>query len=280
MSSLRGRLLLAGLSNIEAEQALAEIQSSQGNGPLSEQEIYVAAKNWLSSNRLSAAPEFEKLIAYDEARETTGQAPLIVAIEGASATGKTMLALEVLKILNATRFLSTDTVRQVLRSMMSESTHPELHCHTYQAHQFRQEGPETLEPVVRGFIAQSSIIMPRVMDLTSRVLAEGAIAVVEGVHILPGALADLGPSVLEILVSPSRDTHEAMFLAKHTAGKLKSVSDDRGRRNQEFHATLRIQEYLLEQAREKKVHVVRLQDYEQALGDIFSLILKCIEALI
>ncbi len=279
LGSLRGRFRLAGFSQLEAEQAVSEIQASVGTGSLSEKDLDAMARGWISSNRLSLASSFEKLAEYEEARRSKGRPPLVVAIEGASATGKTMLALEIVNMINATRFISTDTIRQILRTIMPESKYPELHCHTYQAHKYRQEGSVALNPEVRGFIAQTGLIMPGVVELARRVLAEGAVTVIEGVHIVPGSLVGLGPSVLELVVSPTRETHEAMFLAKHAAGKLRSVTEDENRRYAEFEATVSIQEYMLEQAQRKGINVVDFEDYEESLKEIAALILSRIESL-
>jgi 2-phosphoglycerate kinase len=278
---LRGKLLLAGLSEYEVARAIEEIWSPQESDHATEPEIYSLASRWLAVNRLSSLSSFESLVEFDRARERSdGPDPIAVVLEGASATGKSLIAFEVLRNLAASRYISTDTVRQVLRGTLDKSAHPEIHCHTYQAHKYRQEGPEGLHEYVRGFIAQTDLIQPAIVDLTKRVLHEGATAVVEGVHIVPGTLGPLSSSVIEAVLSPSPEMHEAMFYSKHSIGRLRSVSENEAERRQEFEATRRIQEYLEAKANESGVAIVEFDEYEYALEQLSALVRETIKSLI
>ncbi|TFF94224.1 hypothetical protein EU546_05185 [Candidatus Thorarchaeota archaeon] len=281
LGSLRGRLLLAGLSELQAAQAIHEILTSEDLKDPEETDLQKLVLSWLATNKLSSVAHYENLLAYDRARSRPdGPPPIIVAIEGASATGKSMIALDLLTRLNATRYISTDTVRHMLRGMFSETSHPELHCHTYQAFRHKQEGPTELHETVRGFISQTNLVQPKIMELTHRVLLEGAMGVVEGVHMIPGSLHSLGSSAIEVLVSPSEELHEAMFQTKRSVGKLKSVSGDEGERRDEFEATCRIQEFMLSKARIENVTIVEFEHYEGAVEQISSRILETVDALI
>lgn len=278
---LRGKLRLAGLSELQAAQAIHEIMPSEGLDQPLESSIQALTSKWLATNKLSSLKHFETLTAYEKARSNhNGPPPIIVVIEGASATGKSMIALELLQRLAGTRYISTDTVRQILRGMLPETSHPELHCHTYQAHKYKQEGPANLDRTVRGFIAQTNLIQPKILDLVSRILTEGALAVVEGVHLIPGSLNPLGPSVLEILVEPFSRIHEAMFHSKHSVGGLKSVSGDEKQRNVEFEAAQKIQEFMRARARSEGLPIVQFEDYDGALEEISSLVVKMSESLL
>jgi len=176
--------------------------------------------------------------------------------------------------LTATRFISTDSIRQVLRSIYTEEQHPELFCHTYQAHKCRQAGQQSLKPVVRGYIAQCEIITPHIVAMTERVIAEGAISVIEGVHIEPGSLQDLSSGVCEILINPDRESHRAMFASKHAIGKLRTVSEDIAVRDMEFEATRLIQEYMIDKAKKRKVTIIPLTGYDDARKAISTFIIS------
>ena len=119
--------------------------------------------------------DYDLLTKYEALRRTSKAIPpLILVFEGASATGKSMLALDFIVYLSITRIISTDTVRQVLRGIHSKEDHPELHCHTYQAHKYRQVGPEELNPMIRGYLAQCELIEPVIRDAVDRLAQEGA----------------------------------------------------------------------------------------------------------
>ncbi|MHA1964125.1 MAG: hypothetical protein ACXACG_02795 [Candidatus Thorarchaeota archaeon] len=273
--TLKGRLRLSGLN----DQAISEImQYSVIQNFATEEELFKHVRESLESYKPDIRTNFETLTKYEKCRSKLPA--IVLVLEGASATGKSLIALELMRDMTATRFISTDSVRQVLRGIMSEDKHPELYCHTYQAHIHRQVGPANLGPVLRGFLAQCEIITPHIESMTENIIAEGTIAVVEGVHILPGALQGLSPGVIEILINPDSVTHKAMFAGKYEMGKLRTVSDDLTVREKEFEATRTIQEYMLAVAESTAVTVIELTDYEDARCSISTSIVSVVRNLL
>ena len=276
--TLKGRLRLSGLSDHHISEVLTESMVEKAE---TEKTLIDSLRESLTSYKSTILTNFETLTKYEHLRGRSLNVPSIVlVIEGASATGKSMLALELMRDLTATRFISTDTVRQVLRGMMSEDQHPELFCHTYQAYLHRQVGTKNLKPVVRGFLAQCEIISPHILSLTKRVLTEGAITVIEGVHIEPGSLQELSTGVIEVLINPSSETHTAMFESKHNLGKLKTVSEDMNVRRKEFEATRAIQDYMITKAKETDVSIVELVEYDDTRKSISTLIISHVNRLL
>ncbi|MBE0527370.1 MAG: hypothetical protein IH631_10535, partial [Candidatus Thorarchaeota archaeon] len=86
--------------------------------------------------------------------------------------------------------------------------------------------------------------------------------------------------VLEILVNPSEDTHKSMFITKYIAGKLRTVSNDTSKREEEFLSTRKIQDYMINKARKNKVAIVELESYEIARLQISDLIINKVEQII
>jgi 2-phosphoglycerate kinase len=191
-----------------------------------------------------------------------------------------MIALDLIYNLGVTRILSTDTIRQVLRSIKDKSKNPELFCHTYQAHIHKQVGSENLDPILRGFLAQLEHIDPFVKKGVQKFVAEGTDALVEGVHIIPGALEGMSEGVIEILINPDIKTHEEMFVSKYRSGKLRTVSKDEGIRTNEFQAAKIIQEYMVEQAETKNIHIIPFKDYGSAVTSISEIIVKKVKAIL
>jgi 2-phosphoglycerate kinase len=278
---LNGRLRLSGLSDLETSSIIDS--SFAGVSHLdswNEADIITSIECILEKYPKEVHDNFRLLTSYEQTREDTNSTPpLILVLEGASATGKSMLAIELVRDLAATRFISTDTIRQVIRGIYSKQDHPELFCHTYQAFKFRQSGDSSLDPIIRGYIAQSEIVMQHTQDVIRRILDEGANAVVEGVHIQPGQLRNIDTNILEIVLNPSSDTHKSMFLSKNSSGKLRSVSQDTSVRTQEFETTRMIQDYLVSCALKQKVPVVKMENYEQARKEISKLIIDVIRKL-
>lgn len=282
LSLLRGRLRLSGLQDTEVSSIVAgSIVSHPSSEFKTEMDLVSSIENALEEYPQHVRENFRLLTAYEQTRGMSDSGrSLILVLEGASATGKSMLAMELLQDLAATRFISTDTIRQVIKGIHTEQDHPELYCHTYQAHKYRESGDPSLDSVVRGFIAQSELIMPHVQGLVGRINEEGAIAIIEGVHVEPGSFKSMGANVLEVVINPSFKTHRAMFLSKHAAGKLRTVSENSSVRTKEFKATRMIQDYLVSCALKHGVPVVEMESYEMAHLEISKLIIGRVRDLV
>lgn len=276
--TLKGKLRLSGLDDqsileVLQEATLENIDSSEG--------LFNHVYDSLSSFNPEIQTNFSTLVNYEKARGEKRNIPaIILVLEGASATGKSLIALELMRDLATTRFISTDSVRMVLRGIMSKEEYPELFCHTYQAYNYRQAGPKELDPVLRGFLAQCEVITPYIETMTKGLITEGASTVIEGVHVIPGTLQDLSQGVLEVLINPEPTTHKAMFTSKYNLEKLTTVSDDRSIREKEFEATLAIQKFMLIAAEKAGTTVVDLREYEEARGLISARIISKIEELL
>ena len=280
LATLRGKLLTAGLSYGDTDDILLKLASkiAASESGISMETLASIAREHVPESYL---PDYDLITEYEALRRTTREIPpLVLVLEGASATGKSMLSLDFIVFLSITRIISTDTVRQVLRCIYSKEEHPELHCHTYQAHEYREARHEELDPMIRGYLAQCELIEPTIRDAVDRMVQEGAEGLVEGVHILPGSLQGISPGVLEILVHPEEQTHRTMFLAKHSTSGLKTVSSDAEVRENEFLAARQIQEYMVQLAKECGVRRVILSDYEQASEEIRFIILDKIRELV
>lgn len=278
LNTLRGRLLLCGLSEIATAQILSDLK---GTGTTTEENLLAFVNEALESEASQILNNFQTLNSYEELRGTSDKIPLLVlALEGASATGKSMLAIDFVQYLSSTRFISTDTIRQVLRGIYTIEEHPELYCHTYQAHTRRQSGDPNLDPILRGYIAQCEIIGPPVVEMVKRIYSEGASAIVEGVHLEPSSINHIGIGILEILINPSEDTHRSMFITKHAAGKLRTVSKDSSTREEEFLSTRKIQEYMITKAKKAQIAIIDMSSYDSARNEISNLIITKIEEII
>jgi 2-phosphoglycerate kinase len=279
---LIGRLRLSGVSGINAERIAETVLTEfSDNKVVEEKSILSLIRNELSSLSSDISKAFEILTQYDDLRRSSQNTPpIILILEGASSTGKSMIALEMIFNLGVTRILSTDTIRQVLRSIKDEKETPELFCHTYQAHIHKQVGSESLDPILRGFLAQLEHIDPFVKRGVQKFVNEGTDTLVEGVHIIPGNLQRLSAGIIEVLINPDTNTHEEMFVSKYRSGKLRTVSKDEEIRTREFKAAKMIQEYMVEQAKTKNTHIIPFKDYGIAVASISEIVVKKVEAIL
>ncbi|MBN2229149.1 MAG: hypothetical protein JW779_06105 [Candidatus Thorarchaeota archaeon] len=282
ISIQRGKLRLSGLDLHEISDIISSTMPDPANSEtLTENQLIESIRSSLSNYPDSVKQNYDLLMQYEQLRgEDESIPPLVLVLEGASATGKSLLAIELIQDLTATRFISTDTVRQLVRGVYQEKQAPEIFCHTYQAYRYKQLGDQYLHPVVRGYLAQIDLMKPFIDDLIQRVLSEGTQVVVEGVHIQPGSLNSLSDGILEVLVNPSVNTHRAMFFEKHASGKLRTVTSDKEIREQEFNSTRLIQDYLVNRALENEIPIIKMESYEKAREEVSEFILKTIKTLL
>ncbi len=281
IAPLRGWLLLAGMNRLECEQTLDSMSTGHRRGVFeSERGLIEELKTKASELGARYADSLETLFRYEAFRREGRVPPLTLMIEGASATGKSMVALIAIELLAVTRIISTDTIRQLLRTRSDESIHPELFVHTYQAHEFRQEGAERLPPVVRGYLAQCRLMRKDISSTIERILTEGIHSIVEGVHIEPSRYSHLSEGLLEILVDPSEETHRAMFLTKLSATGLRSVQGSSQQRLDEFRATREIQHYLKQDAESGSVATLSLADYRSASLELAEILMGKIKTIL
>jgi 2-phosphoglycerate kinase len=172
--------------------------------------------------------------------------PIVIVLGGAPGTGKSTLATRLAVRLNITRVVTTDAIRDVLRTVIPDNVLPELHESTFEV-----VDPDAPDPFA-GFTRQCNAVGAAAVAVADRLADEHRSLIVEGVHALPGAttaaLADhaASPVVIERLIIQAdvgdhaellrrRETHEPL---RRGARHLARLDDIR-----------RIQEHLVEHAR-------------------------------
>ncbi|SEI61940.1 2-phosphoglycerate kinase [Deinococcus reticulitermitis] len=150
--------------------------------------------------------------------------PLIVLLGGVSGTGKSFLAAEIAYRLGIARVVSTDSIREVMRAMVSPALLPTLHASTFNAWEAlvppgetRAEHP-TREELLAGFRDQVGQVNVGLGAVVTRSIEEGTSLVLEGVHLVPGYLradAFAGALVVPMLVSlPDEAEHRRHFQSR------------------------------------------------------------------
>lgn len=276
--AIRGRLRLSGLSRKRTETIMEQIlRNLPEDEYISEGRLFEMLRDGLTAE---TKRRFDTITRYHEMRREIPEIPpLFVALEGASGTGKSILALELASILVITRIIGTDTIRQLMRQQTDKNQHPELFCHTYQAHKYKQVGPSSLDKIIRGYLAQCSIMRTEITGLIQRIITEGAFGLVEGVHIIPGQLKKISSSIIEVFIDPEKEIHGQMFISKGVTEKLRTVDKESTKREREFLATRKIHDYMKEQAKENNVPIVNFTDFEKATQELVNLLYERIETI-
>jgi len=198
--------------------------------------------------------------------------PVILLLGGTSGVGKSSLALEVARRLSIARVLSTDSIRDVMRVMVSDDLVPTLHVSSFEAHsRLVSEVREGLDPVIEGFLEQSRTVSVGVRAVIERAIKEGTNTALDGVSLVPGFfdVADWQDRAHVIFLLAADEDQESLH------GHLVARAHGRGARASErymqnFQEIFRIQEDLLERAELFGIPVVDVQDLESAAQQVVA----------
>ena len=184
--------------------------------------------------------------------------------------GKSAIASEVGYRLGVPRIVSTDSVRQALRSLIGPELSPILHSSTYEAwraellpNERETAMPEPLR-VLRGFLAQVNQLKPALTAIVQRNIYEATSIVMEGCSSsgVSPALPVEGATVIPVVLSVEDEEDHL----KHFATREGQTGNKRGRQN---HRPLRGDPhpagYLIEQAVHHRVPVVEASDFDRAV---------------
>jgi 2-phosphoglycerate kinase len=142
--------------------------------------------------------------------------PVIILLGGAAGVGKTSLALEVAHRLGIGRMLSTDSIRQIMRLMLSPELAPAIHGSSYDAHRLIPAESQDPETVIRGFRAQTATVSVGIRASMDRAVAENASLVMDGVSIVPGSIdlesyAELADVIFLVVATLDEEAFSSRF---------------------------------------------------------------------
>lgn len=184
--------------------------------------------------------------------------PVIVLLGGTTGVGKTSLGLAVAQRLGISRILSTDSIRHVMRIMLSSDLMPALHASSFEAHrEIPAVTEEENEAVIEGFMAQARTVSVGVRAIIDRAIEENTSVVLDGVSLVPGLMG----------LDDYRDEAHVYFLLVARLDEEAFRSHFQIRADREHHRNasrymarideiLRIQEFLLELAERHEVPIV------------------------
>ncbi|MBA2439949.1 MAG: zeta toxin family protein [Thermoleophilaceae bacterium] len=189
--------------------------------------------------------------------------PLIVMLGGAAGVGKSTLATMLAHRLGVTRVIATDVIRQVLRAFFTSEAMPTVHRSAF-------------EVDLEGFREQAEHVGTGVAAIVERACAEGTPVVVEGVHVVPGALAPelrgQCVAVEALLVVRDEGLHRGHF-------SLRGAARPAQRYHEHFNRIRALQKQLEKDATETQMPVIDNVNVEVTLGRLMGLVLDAVGSL-
>ncbi|WP_456455658.1 ATP cone domain-containing protein [Thermovibrio sp.] len=196
--------------------------------------------------------------------------PIVILIGGATGVGKSKLAAELAGILEINRTASTDSIREVMRSMVSKELVPSIHVSSYEAGKVipSLKALNRDEKVIYGFLDQTDKVLTGIEAVVNRAIKEKVNVIVEGVHLIPGIadrFKDRAYVVHVLLTTLDEEMHRSRFKSRE-----KSSNRIGKKYLKNFKAIRKIQEFLLSSAREKGIPVVENIDFDQTRDEVLK----------
>lgn len=279
-SLLAQRLSLIGIGRAAAESIAAEVLAGlhhEGREQIKDAEM--EGRVCTAIERRFIQGESGRFRAWSAFRRSG--LSLLVLIGGGSGSGKSTLASELSLRLDIGRIQSTDTLREVMRLLVSEHLAPELHRSTYQAWRCLPRLPEGLPAearVIEGFRAQADKVAVAVRGVVKRTLAERESAILEGAHIHPALQRDLdsGDGVVVPLLVAVPDREE---LKRHFQWRAVLAPGRAGHRHlEELENVWGLQRHLVEEAAALGVAVIPNLAIEPCVRQALALISEALVA--
>src|ERR671918_961405 len=128
--------------------------------------------------------------------------------------------------LGITRVVSTDAVREVLRSALTQEMFPSLYASSFEADRaVRQPIPHSGDRLIIGFREQAAAVAVGAEALIERSIAESTDMIIEGAHLVPGFLqsveSDNAVIVPLLVVVDDEELHRSHFYARSRDSRIR-----------------------------------------------------------
>ncbi|MCL4386496.1 MAG: zeta toxin family protein [Actinobacteria bacterium] len=112
--------------------------------------------------------------------------PIIILIGGSTGAGKSTVATIISNRLNISRVVSTDAIREIMRTSISDKLIRPLQGSSYNAYKYLSLPPTGVNPVILGFREQVMAVNVGIEAIIKRSVEERTDTIIEGAHIVPG----------------------------------------------------------------------------------------------
>ncbi|UCE77565.1 MAG: AAA family ATPase [Gammaproteobacteria bacterium] len=205
--------------------------------------------------------------------------PLVLLIGGTSGCGKSTVATALANQLDIVRMQSTDMLREVMRTMISERLLPILHTSSFNAWSVLAEQKSSLEQddellLAEGFRAQVDLLSAASEAVIERTLRERVWLIMEGVHIHPSILEKLPQDTDAVIAPIMLAVLKRRDLKERIRGRSTKAPQRRSSRYLEhFDAIWQLQSFLLSEADRTRIPIILNGDRDKVVREIMRTVI-------
>lgn len=204
--------------------------------------------------------------------------PLLIMIGGGAGVGKSTLSAELGHRLDITRIIGSDTIREIIRTMVSRELVPTLYESTFSSDK-KVKAPFVKERLIYGFDQQVSVVSTGIKAVIDRGVKEGLNTIVNGVHVVPGYL-DMNERddcfVFQyILDVPDPEEH-----AKRFETRAEGSHRDPDRYIAKMDKIKKIQKYINQQGKDHGAKILTNKNMESTIRQIMEDIITEMEPVV
>lgn len=201
--------------------------------------------------------------------------PMVILMGGATGVGKSTVATMLASRLGIIRQVSTDVIREVMRSLFARELVPALYNSSFNAFEtMRIPLPQATDKVIVGFLEQAAMVWVGIKALIERAVVERTNFIVEGAHVVPGIIdprfSEDAFVVQMVLSVEDRMEHRSHF-------EIREVETEGARPFARYVRNLdsirKIQNYILELAAEENVPVFPCYNIDQTVRTIIEYVI-------
>jgi 2-phosphoglycerate kinase len=202
--------------------------------------------------------------------------PIIILIGGSTGAGKSTVATMISNRLNISRVVSTDAIREIMRTSISDKLIRPLQGSSYSAYKYLSLVPTGVDPVILGFREQVMAVNVGIEAIISRSVEEKIDTIVEGAHIVPGffqikEFCDKALIENFVIIVKDEDIHREHF--------IKRTYETQGSRPMEKYLKhlkniRQIQEYIVELAEKNNVKILDNNNLDNTINAVMDLMFQ------